>query len=193
MLDSSTNETSLYRFEPDFRFTYRHIRERVLDLLLRDFSIINNNSELITSLKEPHFRLLCERVSLPSVLPSVIIERFLKEVLHFRAFLRNCEFKWHHDSQKLYRSVKIYLHKVYHIAPVFDFNRARENLKILHQHLNKIYFWPQFTTQIAIIIFVTDKNDKHISEDHYLLQKNIRTLCSCSAYAFHRTRNILNI
>ncbi|GAH62568.1 unnamed protein product [marine sediment metagenome] len=49
------------------------------------------------------------------------------------------------------------------------------------------------STQIAIVIYITDKNDESFPENEKILQKNIRTLCNSSAYAFHRTRNILKI
>lgn len=90
----------------------------------------------------------------------------------------------------LNRKVRIYLHKVHRIAPVFDYNRAKKNLGILQTFLSQNSFWPQISTQIAIVIYATDKNSNN---DKKLLQKNIRTLCNCSAYAFHRTKNMLNI
>jgi hypothetical protein len=101
--------------------------------------------------------------------------------------------KWEHDLKKLNRKARIQLHRIYRFAPVFNYNRARKNLEILHVALNRKLFWPQINTQLAIVIYVTDKNDKNLQNNERILQKNIRALCNCSAYAFHRTRNILNI
>jgi len=42
-------------------------------------------------------------------------------------------------------------------------------------------------TQIAVTIFIRDILDK--GKTQKIIQANIRTLCSCSAYTFHRTRN----
>lgn len=46
-------------------------------------------------------------------------------------------------------------------------------------------------TNIAIIVFVTDKNDKIHSKR--IIQANLRLLCDCSAYSFHRTHNKLGL
>ncbi|MFX1393520.1 MAG: hypothetical protein ACFFAH_08090 [Promethearchaeota archaeon] len=82
------------------------------------------------------------------------------------------------------------LHKHYRIAPVFDYNRARANLKTLHKLCSIEAFWPQIPTQIATVIYITDYKSKN---DEKLFQKNLRALCGCSAYAFHRTRNMLKL
>ncbi|MHA1391817.1 MAG: hypothetical protein ACTSQT_06200, partial [Promethearchaeota archaeon] len=79
------------------------------------------------------------------------------------------------------------------IAPVFDYSRAIANLEILHKLLKKKFFWIRITTQLALIIFVTDRNDPTIAKNEYILQKNLRTFCACSAYAFHMARKKLDI
>jgi hypothetical protein len=87
--------------------------------------------------------------------------------------------------------MKIYLHKFSRFAPVFDFHRAKQNACILEMKLNRICFWPQFMTQIAIVIYVTDLNDSRFEKK--IKQTNLRALCGCSAYAFHRSRNKLGL
>ncbi len=87
--------------------------------------------------------------------------------------------------------IRSYLHKFYRLAPVFDFNRARENSRILQLKLDRLSFWPKVTTQLAVIIYVTDKLD-HTQKDK-ILQTNLRPFCNVSAYAFHRTRNKLGL
>ncbi len=46
-------------------------------------------------------------------------------------------------------------------------------------------------TKIAIVIYVTDLKDPQVEKP--IKQTNIRALCGCSAYAFHRTRNKLGL
>ncbi|KKK77087.1 hypothetical protein LCGC14_2857120, partial [marine sediment metagenome] len=84
-----------------------------------------------------------------------------------------------------------FLNKVHKLAPVFDFKRAKENARILKIKLQEMCFFPHFTTQIAIVVFVTDLNDK--AHKKRIVQANLRLLCNCSAYSFHRTRNKLGL
>ena len=87
--------------------------------------------------------------------------------------------------------MSIYLHKFRRFAPVFDYHRAKQNARILQAKLHQICFWPQFMTQIAIVIYVTDLNNPQ--SEKKIKQTNIRALCGCSAYAFHRTRNKIGL
>ena len=74
------------------------------------------------------------------------------------------------------------------IGTLTDKSVIKENIRILHDIFSKAMFWPKITTQIAITIYITDKKS---DKTDFLLQKNIQAICSCSAYAFHRTRNKL--
>jgi len=116
-----------------------------------------------------------------------IFEKFLFELAFLRGFLREYKINWYNaDPRKRYRHVKIYLHRIYRIAPIFDYRRAKINLGNLHKLLYMRNFWPHLTTQLAVVIYITDKKSGKTDHIH---QKNIRVLCNCSAYAFHRTRN----
>ena len=165
----------------------------VINHLVRNFSICNSHNQIISSLGEHEYHNLFKLVSVPSLDVRVFVEKFLRKVIDFQKFLRTCKFTSRHSPKGRYRFVRLYLHKLHRIAPVFDYERAKQNLEILHTHLDTRQFWPQFTTQIAVVIYVTDKNDKNRKYPKKLLQKNIRVLCSCSAYAFHRTRKKMRI
>jgi hypothetical protein len=89
------------------------------------------------------------------------------------------------------RKSRIYLHKVHHLAPVFDYGRAVVNLRSLCRLFSQENFFPLVSTQLAIVIYITDELDKNAPKK--LMQKNIRYVCSCSAYAFHMAKNRLNI
>ena len=85
----------------------------------------------------------------------------------------------------------MFLHKVYHLSPVFNYKRAKQNAGILRKRLDCLCFQPQIMTQIAVIVFITDFLDK--SKAQKAIQSNVRALCSSSAYAYHRTRNKIGI
>jgi len=165
----------------------------IVNNLLRHFSICTNHNHIISSLEKVNYNELSEMVSAPSSYVEGIVIKFLRNLIYFEKFLRTCKFTSRHSAKGRYRFVRLCLHKIHRIAPVFDYERAKQNLEILHAHLDALSFWPQFTTQIAVVIYVTDKNDKHNKYTKKLLQKNIRVLCSCSAYAFHRTRKKMRI
>jgi hypothetical protein len=118
-----------------------------------------------------------------------LMSKILGELKYIREFFKKNSISYTPFNRL--RKMKIYLHKLRRLAPVFDFQRAKQNAQILEKKLNLLCFWPQFMTQIAIVIFVTDLNDSHFKKK--IKQTNIRALCDCSAYAFHRTRNKLGL
>ncbi len=184
------------RFKPNEHFDFKYLKsffKPVINTLLRNFSICNSKNRIVGTLDKSEYIELSKMISAPSFIVKGIVEKFLKNLIYFEKFLRSGKFKSRHSSEERYRYIRIYLHKIYRIAPVFDYTRAKQNLKILHEHLDSRQFWPQFTTQIAVVIYVTDKIEKDNNYSKNLMQKNLRVLCSCSAYAFHRTRNFLHI
>jgi len=89
------------------------------------------------------------------------------------------------------QTLPILLWRLHRIAPVFDYKRAKENTKRLQKKLNQLCFWPQVMTQLAIVLFITDQLDT--TQPQKIIQVNLRALCSCSGYAFHRTRNKIGL
>ncbi|KKL94758.1 hypothetical protein LCGC14_1861430, partial [marine sediment metagenome] len=118
-----------------------------------------------------------------------IVKGFLVELVYFKRFLKEHTFTY--DQTANLDELQTYLHKIHWLAPVFDFKRAKENARILKIKLQDLCFFPQFTTQIAIVVFVTDLNDKE--HEKRIVQANLRLLCDCSAYSFHRTRKKLGL
>ena len=118
---------------------------------------------------------------------------FITEATQFSHSLRLGLVSWGTRDKSILRQAKFYLRKAHKIAPVFDYSRAITNLEILHKFLKKIFYWPRITTKLALTLFVTDRNDSTITKSEYILQKNLRTFCACSAYAFHMARKKLNI
>ena len=188
--------SSRNRFKPNELFDFKYLKSLfipVINNLLRNFSICDDRNHIFGALEKSDYIELSKLVSAPSIIVKGIVERFLKNITYFEKFLRSCEFTSRHSLEKRYRYIKLYIHKIYRIAPVFDYKRARQNLQILLEHLDSRQFWPRITTQIAIVIYVTDKRGGNDTCSKKLMQKNIRVICFCSAYAFHRTRKKLHI
>ena len=166
-------------------YVFQHrFKPIILNYLFRNFSFTTSR-ESIRVITISEYDLISEALNVPKSLVHKFISRFLVDLQLFKNFLvDNPEILKSKDQE---RKVRIYLHKLHRMAPIFDYKRARENARILKLKLDHLFFWPQVMTQIAVIIFITDVLDKDNSQK--IVQANLRTLCSCSAYAFHRTRN----
>ncbi len=167
-------------------------KEKVLNYFFRLESFTNDRNEYknLTPLLVGN---IAKETNLPnSVVLNTALE-FLTEATQFSHTLSLGLISWGTGEKSVLRQAKFYLRKVYKIAPVFDYSRAIANLEILHTLLKKVFYWPRITTQLALTIFVTDRNDPNITKNEYILQKNLRTFCACSAYAFHMARKKLNI
>ena len=193
MTESAKDKNKVvFTIKTSTRLSEKELKVTLLHALLRNFSMFTDG-KICRSLKVVEFKLLSSMTEIPYPIVQNRVEKFLNDLIYLNKFFHDYKMKWEYEPKKLYRKARMQLHRIYRFAPVFNYNRARRNLEILHSNLNKKLFWPQITTQIAIVIYVTDKNDKNFQDNERILQKNIRALCNCSAYAFHRTRNILNI
>ncbi len=173
-------------------FKVRQDKKFIIDFLFRNISL-ESSIELGQNIRKSKIQKIIEKTSLPEDIVSSIIKNFLKNLSAFNNYLRKNKIKWNHDLESLKRKVRIYLHIVHRMAPVFNYRRAKINLEILCNALSERNFFPKIFTQIAIIIYITDLKNPSSDKNNKLLQKNIRTLCNCSAYAFHMTRKRLNI
>jgi hypothetical protein len=179
--------------ESQDEFTKRPlVKEAILDYFFRCESLVDNNGKFV---KLNYFLVesIAKETQISRNLVFEVMEQFLERVVYFKQFLGSGLVAGASGKQQLYRKVRVYLHKTHRLAPVFDYGRAKKNLELLHVLLGRSFFWPHMTTQLALLIFVTDRNDPDLTEDNYILQKNLRALCSCSAYAFHMARNKLGI
>ena len=168
--------------------SHKELKARILSCLCREVCFVSYYNE-VQAVSVVDMKHLATRVHLPYSLVRPIITRFLVNLVYFRRFLRS--YKFTYDYTKSLRRLIIYIHKLHRLAPIFDFPRARENARILKHNMANRCFLPQFTTQLAIVLYVTDINDK--SEVLAINQTNLRVLCDCSAYAFHRTRNKIGL
>jgi len=156
----------------------------ILNFLFRNITF-TTPKERIRALNRLEITQISNAVNLPISITHQIISKFLVDLLRFKQFLNKTIIA--HNRKNRSKKIRIYLHKIYRLAPIFDFKRARQNIDILHLKLDRLFFWPQIMTQVAIVIFATDLNDKKVKKN--IIQSNLRILCDCSAYAFHRTRN----
>jgi hypothetical protein len=171
--------------------TKNTFRPIVLDYLFRSITFINQNHK-IRALTNYEYTQISEAINIPIILVRRFITRFLVDLIRIRKFFK--------ENSRLLRSkyqnrkVRIYLHKFHRLAPIFDYKRAMVNARQLQKKLKQLYFRPQIMTQIAVVIFITDLLDKKPSRVFCkIIQSNLRTLCNCSAYAFHRTRNRIGL
>ncbi|MFW9941342.1 MAG: hypothetical protein ACFFFT_09895 [Candidatus Thorarchaeota archaeon] len=168
--------------------SHQEVKEIVLNYLFREICFVSQPQN-IRALTLQEYDNINKRSDIPIPLIHSIISKFLINLTYFREFLRSYSFTYRYT--KSLRKLQIYLHKLHQFAPIFDYSRAKENARILKNILERKCFLPQFSTQLAIVLFVTDLNDKE--HEDKIIQTNLRVFCNCSAYAFHRTRNKLGL
>lgn len=166
----------------------RAVRNTVLNCLFRDYSFFTQDTH-VRELPLIELRRIAGTTKIPVKVVNSVVSKFLTELKYVRGFFKNNSVAYTPFSHL--RKMKIYLHKFYRLAPVFDIQRAKVNARILEKKLTQLCLWPQFMTQIAIVIYITDLKDSNFKTR--LKQTNIRALSDCSAYAFHRTRNKLGL
>lgn len=166
----------------------QEIEKIVLNCLFREICFISHPQNIRT-LTSQEYKNIAKIIDLPLPLIHSVISKFLVNLIYFRKFIRTFGFTYNYTRSL--RKLQIYLHKLHRFAPIFDYVRAKENARILKNILEKYYFLPQFTTQLAVIVFITDINEKE--HEKKIIQTNLRVFCNCSAYAFHRTRNKLGL
>jgi len=167
-------------------------KEKVLNYFFR-FESFANNTNAYKDLTPLIVESIVKNTNLPDFVVLNTIFEFISEATQFSHSLSLGLVSWGSGEKSFLRQAKFYLRKVHRIAPVFDYSRAIANLESLHKLLKKNFFWVRITTQLALTIFVTDRNDPAITKNEYILQKNLRVFCACSAYAFHMARKKLNI
>jgi len=177
------NELRAYRNAPRSDVN----KEKVLNYFFRFESFANNTNEY-KDLTPLIVRNIVKETNLPDFVVLNTVFEFISEATQFSHILSLGLVSWGSGEKSVLRQAKFYLRKVHRIAPVFDYSRAIANLEILHKLLKKKFFWIRITTQLALIM-----NDPTIAKNEYILQKNLRTFCACSAYAFHMARKKLDI
>ena len=167
-------------------------KEKVLNYFFRFASIVNDNNEY-SNITPLLIRKTVKKTNLPDSIVLSSAREFITEATQFSRKLSLGLMSWGSRDKTILRQAKFYLRRAYKVAPVFDYSRAIINLEILHKILKRNFFWPRITTKLALTLFVTDKNDSTITNNEYILQKNLRAFCACSAYAFHMARKKLKI
>jgi hypothetical protein len=172
-----------------YRLYLKEVRISLINALFRRYSICfpRGGINIIKSLSFKKLRKLSEMTSISQPLASTIIHKVLRELYYLSTFFQSYKFPWEHRKSLLFKKSKIYLHKLYKLAPIFNYNRAKTNLKTLHMFFNKASFWPTISTQLAMTIYLTDVNEPFF--ENKILIENIRAITYCSAYAFYRTKN----
>ncbi|MCK4829999.1 hypothetical protein KA005_80510, partial [bacterium] len=156
-------------------------KEEILDYFMRMYPLTKYDTTLITR-SDQELADIAEKIGLPYNQVYMYIRQFLAQVAYFRKLSQGCKIR--RGSGNMERKTRIYLHKIHRFAPVFDYKRARLNLRALCRLFSRQRHFPSISTQLALVIYITDELDKDKKDK--LLQKNIRSICSSSAYAFHK-------
>ena len=164
----------------------------IINLLFRNESLIDDYNK-IRAPNSLNLTKVAKKVNTSKGVVLYVLNNFSRELTNFHSFLTTRYENWEPGKNHIREKLSVYLKNVHVIAPIFNFQRAKKNIDVLHYLLSRNYYWPHITTQLAVLIFVTDRNDPNVKERAYILQKNLRMLCCCSAYAFHSARNKLNI
>jgi len=177
----------LVKIFPDFSS-----KSTVLNYLFRKKCFVDSHERILV-LSDFTIKKISQEVNIPFDISEGIIIQCLLNIFYFKRALNCDRFTWNNNMEKLRRRLRVYLYKAHRIAPVFDYKRARINSEILITLMDRCCYFPRFTTQLALVIFVTDVNNQHKIFKTPILQRNLRAFCDCSAFAFHRARNRLRI
>ena len=163
------------------------IKKRLLEYIFRNIPFTQKNRIIHLSLDK--YRHLRFALTLP--IPNIrdIYTRFVVDLTHFKMFQNRYTIGI--GLKTPLHKAQVYLWKVYRIAPVFDYNRAKANLNSLTKLLGRLNYWPQIMTQIAVALYITEVNG--IKARNPILQNKICILCDCSPYSFHRCRNKIGL
>ncbi|TXT65412.1 MAG: hypothetical protein BAJALOKI1v1_430003 [Promethearchaeota archaeon] len=174
-----------------YKLCVKEIRYVIINEVFRNYSICSPRGSLKTLLQLPYDKVMeiSEKMAFSQTLSLAVINKTLNDVYYFSRFFKSYKFPWEHEKASLYKKLKLYLHKIHKIAPIFDYQRAKINLKTLHKFFDKSTFWPTISTQLAMTLYITDLKDSYFVEK--LILENVRALTYCSAYAFYRTKNKL--
>ncbi|TFF97298.1 MAG: hypothetical protein EU547_04680 [Promethearchaeota archaeon] len=174
-----------------YDISIKRLRERLINKLFRIDSILEQPNALavISAVSQNIVKIIAQEELLSETIIETILNQYLTQINGFTDFLANCHISWKHTPNTIFRKARIYLHKIHKIAPVFDYKRARFNLRSLQTFFNRLMIWPHIGTQLALTIYITDLNST--LQKSKLKPGNIRALTHCSAYAFYQNKNIL--
>ncbi len=188
-MNAMANCSKINNFMPSFATSVKSLSQNnklvVLNILTRKYSINRITSSILSDIVEE-----CE---LSRFQVKKIIDQFFLNLEGFHYFREQNGFKWVSQFKGRFRKSRVLLHKIYSIAPIFNYRRARVNLKNLQKLISRKSCNPKIMTQLAIAIAITDTKDENIENKNRILKINIRYICSCSAYAYHRTIKVLGL
>lgn len=177
----SDNKISSQVIYKSFRSEY----ESVIDNFLRNYSILNYRS---LQMEEISTAISNSLSHIPNFYISRAIDCFLAQMNNYHRLEQP---KWQPDRAQRVRNIAKLLQKINTFAPVYDLNRSLVNADILQEVLSACNLYLQLSTQISLIIFITDLKSQMQDDIKPLIQKNIQEITQCSPYAFHRSRNLI--
>ena len=130
------NELSSELIKNYSRISIYDERAIALNTLMRNVQISNEAVIKKTLPDKEYFKVSRESgVSIDTV--KSFVKTFLCNLSFVRKFYKYCIMTWDPNMKKLERKLRCYLHKLHRLAPVFDYERARVNLRVLLGQLKK--------------------------------------------------------
>ncbi len=188
---SRPSKKALVEVDIDEKRPYTNATKKtVLNYIFRNVPFTRANK--ITLLSLDKYRGIRNALNTPISTIRKVFNTFVVDLIHFKMFQH--KFPIGAGLKSPVRKTQVYLRKIYRIAPVFDYKRAKFNAKSLAKILDRINYWPQIMTQVAVTLFITEFNRSKLNQEYNPISQNkICILCDCSPYAFHRCRNKIGL
>ncbi len=202
----STLERDIFLTEKEKKFDPQ-LKKQIINYIFRETSFLDK--KITTSI----FELLLEKIRnafIPKKLRfediGAIFSEFMLQWQKFKEYYRKnvkmqcCFLNTRLRSREELLQIRLillkeYLEMMHDFADIFNLERALTNAETLLKILTQMNYWPTLSTQLALIVFITDLRSLAVQQGNKkcLVQNNIILLCNSSAYAFHQARNKLNI
>ncbi|MBY8988727.1 MAG: hypothetical protein KGD61_09755, partial [Candidatus Lokiarchaeota archaeon] len=157
MVGTANNSVTLTKqiVEKDNTTEYGLTRKVIINSFFRYESLIDDNNR-IRSPDRLNLEKIAEETNTSKGVVLYILSSFLRELEDFHDFLTTRYENWTPGRRHIYEKLNVYLKRLYVTAPIFNYQRAKKNIDVLHYLLSNSYYWPHITTQLALLIFVTD-------------------------------------
>ena len=167
-----------------------NLKRKILSRLFRMKSILKggNSLEIKNSISQEVIRNITREEIIPENLINTLITQYLLHIRAFSRFMGSCIITRGYSPGAKFRKARVYLHKIHKIAPVFNYTRAKFNLRSIQTFFHRTTIWPRISTRLALTIYITDKK---VFPNKPLQPSNIRALTHCSAYAFYHNKKVL--
>ena len=111
-------------------------RIAIINLFFRYESLIDDNNK-VRSPNNLNLEKIAEKAKTSKGVVLYILNSFLRELNDFHDYLTTRYENWTPGKRHIYEKLNVYLEKLYFTAPIFNFQRAKKNIDVLHYLLSK--------------------------------------------------------